>query len=190
MMLSEERHFFAVSLTRNIDALWDSSAAWSFFCNQLYDGWPSFSFAEQSLVYEGLLPLPQHSQNLQRFDARERCHFFFDGIVGLFLLGTGTAVDCSHKSLRDGGSCKSGTDSRRALASLLLVASSSSWSTFYRSWLAGDLTRSQLLEYATFGIVDEYLRGIAANILDSLAPLSVSVSPTVSAPPRLHLRGS
>ena len=93
------------------------------FCSQLYDGWPSFSFTEQSLVYDGPLPLPQRSQNFPRFDARKRFHLFFNGIAGRFLLGTGTAVYCRvHRSqvpkkLRI--FCKSGTDSRRGLTSLL-----------------------------------------------------------------------
>ena len=64
MMLGEERFFFAVSLNRTIyrrplGFLSNMDA----FRSQLYDGWPSFPFAEQSLVNDGPLPkrCPCHS---------------------------------------------------------------------------------------------------------------------------------
>ena len=125
-MLGEQRHFSAVSLIRNIDALWDSSATWTLFAaNSMMGGLPFLS-RNNDLGTTAFCPrdaLPQRSQNFQRSDARKRFHFFFTGVAGRFLLGSGTAVDCRvHRSPAPEGwrlLCKSGTDSRRALTSLL-----------------------------------------------------------------------
>ena len=152
------------------------------FCNQLCNGWPSFSLAEQSLVYDGPLPkrCPCHSvQGLTQEN-----DFISSSTVSLgssfwARVLPSIAEFIGHNSLRDGGVSASVKQIHEGLSRVFsLATSSSSWSTFYRSWLAGDLTRLLLLEYATPATV----RGVAAIPLDSLAPLSISVSPTVSAP--------
>ena len=98
------------------------------FCSQLYDGWPSFSFTEQSLVvYDGPLPKrsPCQSAHTSFKGLMQENDFISSSTVslGVFLLGTDTAVDCRvHRSQLPWGwrlLCKSGTDSRRALTSLL-----------------------------------------------------------------------
>ena len=57
-----------------------------------------------------------------------------------------------HQSLSHGGFSANLEPIHEGLSRVFsLAASSSSWSTFYRSWLTGDLTRPQLLKYATPG---------------------------------------
>ena len=56
MTLGEEPHFFAVSLNRNIDAPWDSSATWTPSATNSTMGGLPFPLEEQLLVYDSTLP--------------------------------------------------------------------------------------------------------------------------------------
>ena len=195
MMLGEERHFFAVSLIRNVDALWDSSATWTLSAANSATGWPSFSFAEQSLVYDGPLPkrCPCHSVH-KTFKGLTQ----HNGIVGLFLLGTGTAVDCRvHRSEVPWGwrlFCTSGTDSRRALTKsshwlrhllagahfivpgLLVISPGYSWSMLRISPDNSYWSMLRLVLWtSTYAVLQLFL-------WTRWLLLSISVSPTVSAP--------
>ena len=55
-MMLRERRFSAVFLSRTVVAFWDSSATWTPFVANFYDGWPSFSTSRDNLVYDGPLP--------------------------------------------------------------------------------------------------------------------------------------
>ena len=160
------------------------------FCNQLCDGWPSFSSAERQLVHDG--PLPKkclcHSAHRSFKGLAQQNDVISSSTV---LLGSSywarippSIAKCiGHNSPRNGGVSASVKPIHGGLSRVFsMTTSSSSWSTLYHSWLAGNLTGLQLLEYAAPATVDEYLRGVAVVPLHSLAPLSFSSSPDASVP--------
>ena len=99
------------------------------------------------------------------------------------------AVD--HPSLGDGGSTASVVPSHAETSNTLsLATSSSSWSSFYHSWVAGNISRMQLLDYATTEYADKYLRGMVVVPLSSWTPLKISTSPTVPLPSTSTIAGS
>ena len=153
------------------------------FCSQLYDGWPSLSFTEDSLVYDGSLPKRCPCRNVHKtFKGLTQANDFISSAT--VSLGVWARVLPSISdfigSLGDGGFSANLEPTRQKQAYVFsLASSSSSWSSFYRSWLAGDLTRLQLSEYARSGTVDNYLRGTTSIPLDSFASLSFTVSPSI-----------
>ena len=116
------------------------------FCSQLSDGWPTFFFRGTNTCVRRPFAqeMPCHSVHKTFEGARER--FQFSSTVSL-------GFSFWARVLPWRLFCKSGTDARRALTSLL-----------------------------TGSVIFFLEHGIAAVLLDSLSPLSISVSPTVSAP--------
>ena len=84
-----------------------------------------------------------------------------------------------HTSLRAGGSSSGVTPNVEALDTFSLTTSSSSWSSFYSSWVSGTISHLQLLDYSTPEHADKYLRGVSTMPLSSWPPLTASSSPTV-----------
>ena len=93
------------------------------------DGLP---FLPREIIWCTTAPCPKRVLVLWS-DARERVRVFV-GLAGHPVLGTGIAIYLSvhRSSLPRGGR-----------------SSSSSWSSFYYSWVAGNISRMQLLDYAT-----------------------------------------
>ena len=98
-----------------------------------------------------------------------------------------------HQLLRDGGFSVNLEPTQEGLSRVFsLAASSSSWSTFYRSWLTGDLTKLQLLEYVCHAchggrVIARYCSnasGLAGSFVDlCLSPsVPVPLSPAVAFP--------
>ena len=175
-----------LSPNRNIDALWDSSATWTPFAAKL--------------VYDG--PLPKrclcHTDHKTFKGSLPENGFISSATASLGVsfwarVLPSIADFTGPNSLWDGGFSANLEPTHRRLACVFsLATSSSSWSSFYLSWLTGDLTRLQLSEFATSGMVDGYSHDTAAIPLDSIASLTVllSLRRLRLHPVCLHLRGS
>ena len=91
----------------------------------------------------------------------------------------------------DGGSTASAMTIHAGTSNTFSLATfSSSWSSFYYSWVAGNISWMQLLIYATPEYADKYLRGMVVVPLSSWMPLMVSTSPTVPLPSTSTIAGS
>ena len=133
------------------------------FRRQLYDGRSSFSPSGDNLVYDDPLPKTCPCSFTQKaFKSVTQENGFVSSSASLgtpfwarVLPSISAFID--HPSLRDGNSTASvmpihaGTSNAFSLATFSL-----SWSSFYYSWVNGNISRMQLLDYATLEYADKY----------------------------------
>ena len=151
------------------------------FRGQLYDGW--------HLVYDGPCPHKAFKVVTQENEFVSSSASLGIPFWARVLPSISAFVD--HHSLRDGVSTASAMPIHAGTSSTFSLATSSSpWSSFYYSWVAGNISRMQLLHYATPQYVDKYFRGTVIVLLSSWTPLAICTSPTVPLPSTSTVAGS